>query len=137
MRIYFAGSIRGGREDAARYEEIITLLQRHGTVLTEHVGSATLSALGEDGPTDAYIYDRDMAWLREADVVVADVTVPSLGVGYELAKAEEWKKKTLCIFRPSSGRRVSAMIAGAGCFPLLPYEQISDLQNIFTHFFRP
>lgn len=37
-------------------------------------------------------------------VVVAEVTQPSLGVGYELGRAVDMKKKVLCLFRPSSGR---------------------------------
>lgn len=61
MKIYFAGSIRGGRDDKELYLEIINLLGKYGKVLTEHIGDKTLSALGEDGPTDKYIYDRDMA----------------------------------------------------------------------------
>ena len=38
-------------------------------------------------------------------VVVAEVTQPSLGVGYELGRAVDMKKKIFCLFRPSSGRR--------------------------------
>lgn len=37
-------------------------------------------------------------------VVVAEVTQPSLGVGYELGRAVDMKKKIFCLFRPSSGR---------------------------------
>jgi hypothetical protein len=37
MKIYFAGSIRGGREDAALYLEIIEYLKTFGEVLTEHI----------------------------------------------------------------------------------------------------
>jgi hypothetical protein len=48
MKIYFAGSIRGGRHDAALYYEIVQQLQKHGEVLTEHVGDTELGALGQD-----------------------------------------------------------------------------------------
>ncbi len=44
MKIYFAGSIRGGRDDAEIYSGIIELLKRYGDVLTEHVGDRTLSS---------------------------------------------------------------------------------------------
>ena len=46
-RIYFAGSIRAGREDADLYGRIIRLLQRYGTVLTEHVGDCNLEKTGK------------------------------------------------------------------------------------------
>ena len=38
-------------------------------------------------------------------VLVAEVTQPSLGVGYEIGRAIDMKKKILCLFRPQSGRR--------------------------------
>ena len=81
MKIYFAGSIRGGRDDAPLYHEIIALLTEYGDVLTEHIGDIGLTAAGEDGLPDATIYERDMGWLAEADAVIAEVTVASLGVG--------------------------------------------------------
>ena len=111
MKIYFAGSIRGGRDDKELYLEVINLLGKYGKVLTEHIGDKTLSAMGEDGLTDEYIYDRDMAWLNEADVVVAEVTTPSLDVGYEIGKMEG-KKPILCLYREQNGKRISAMIGG-------------------------
>lgn len=38
--IYFCGSIRGGREDAALYRRIIDQLKEYGDVLTEHIADA-------------------------------------------------------------------------------------------------
>lgn len=46
MRIYFAGSIRGGRDDVQLYGKIVKLLQRYGTVLTEHVADPQLESFG-------------------------------------------------------------------------------------------
>ena len=37
-------------------------------------------------------------------VLVAEVTQPSLGVGYELGRAVAMKKRILCLFRPETGR---------------------------------
>lgn len=112
MTVYFAGSIRGGREDARLYRELVTLLSGLATVLTEHVGS-DLDAAGESGLDDRGIHDRDLAWLTLADAVIAEVTVPSHGVGYEIARALALGKPVLCLHRPGSGRPLSAMIAGA------------------------
>ena len=111
MIIYFAGAIRGGRADQALYLQIIELLRGHGTVLTEHIGAATLTPSGEE-LSDAFIHDRDLDWLRSADVLVAEVTTPSLGVGYEIGRSIEWGKPVLCLYRPGEGRRLSGMIAG-------------------------
>ncbi|XP_040207662.1 2'-deoxynucleoside 5'-phosphate N-hydrolase 1-like [Rana temporaria] len=115
LSVYFCGSIRGGREDRALYERIIQELQRYGTVLTEHIARPEISEAGEDAfeKGDKFIHDRDVEWLTQADVVVAEVTQPSLGVGYELGRAVAMNKKILCLFRPSCGRVLSAMIRGA------------------------
>ncbi|XP_032155363.1 2'-deoxynucleoside 5'-phosphate N-hydrolase 1 [Sapajus apella] len=112
--LYFCGSIRGGREDRALYERIVTRLRRFGTVLTEHVAAAELDQRGEEAAgDDRLIHERDLAWLQQADAVVAEVTQPSLGVGYELGRAVALNKRILCLFRPQSGRVLSAMIRGA------------------------
>ncbi|XP_039889727.1 2'-deoxynucleoside 5'-phosphate N-hydrolase 1 isoform X2 [Simochromis diagramma] len=115
MKVYFCGSIRGGRDDVHVYRRIVHALQSYGTVLTEHVSSAELSDRGENNAAsgDQAIHNRDLDWLRQSDVVVAEVTQPSLGVGYELGRAVDMKKKIFCLFRPSSGRILSAMIRGA------------------------
>jgi nucleoside 2-deoxyribosyltransferase len=136
MKIYFAGSIRGGRDDKDLYSKIITLLSKFGAVLTEHVGDKTLSALGEDGPNNKFIHKRDMKWLKKADLVIAEVTTASLGVGYEIAKAEEWNKKILCLYRPSKRKRLSAMISGSSQLILKEYRTIKEVKNIFSNFFK-
>lgn len=136
MKIYFAGSIRGGRDDKELYADIINVLSTHGEVLTEHVGNKKLTAFGEDGPTDEYIYKRDMGWLKETDVVIAEVSTPSLGVGYELAKAEEWGKKILCLYRETEGKRLSAMVAGSGTLEIKKYKSFGDLKGIFKEYFK-
>jgi 2'-deoxynucleoside 5'-phosphate N-hydrolase len=133
-KLYFAGSIRGGRDDWSLYFEIIRQLGAFGTVLTEHVGGSGLDALGEEG-SDREIHDRDIAWLREADRLVAEVTTPSLGVGYEIGRALEWGKPILCLFRRNCGRKLSAMIAGSDRVRLREYEDAAELDEIFREFF--
>lgn len=59
MKIYFAGSIRGGRDDAALYAQIIKHISRYGTVLTEHIGNGELKATGEE-LTSEEIHDREV-----------------------------------------------------------------------------
>ena len=135
MNIYFAGSIRGGRDDHKLYFEIIELLRAYGGVLTEHVGGAELSAQGE-ADDNVKLHDRDIAWLKEADCLVAEVTVPSLGVGYEIGKATEWGKPVLCLFRPSDGRSLSAMIAGSKGVKVREYKSAAELKSVFDNFFQ-
>jgi len=134
MHIYFAGAIRGGREDKTLYLEIVRRLKDYGQVLTEHVADSELTALGELDE-DRAIHDRDLAWLKTADCLVAEVTIPSLGVGYEIGKATEWGKPVLCLFRPGGNRALSAMIAGSDCVSVSEYESAAELKRIFDAFF--
>ena len=135
MKIYFAGSIRGGRQDAALYYEIVRLLRNYGEVLTEHVGDTELGVLGQD-IGDRNIHDRDLEWLRNSDYLVAEVTNPSLGVGYEIGKASEWCKPVLCLYRPEKGRSLSAMIAGCMAVTVREYQSATELPDIFEEFLR-
>lgn len=134
-KIYFAGAIRGGRDDQALYYEIVRRLGEYGQVLTEHVGDSQLDVLGEAG-NDKMIHDRDLAWLEEAKYLVAEVTTPSLGVGYEIGKATEWGKPVLCLFRPRDGRALSAMIGGGSGIRVHEYQSTEDLKQIFDDFFN-
>jgi nucleoside 2-deoxyribosyltransferase len=129
MTIYFAGSIRGGRGDQDIYAKAIELLRRHGKVVTE-VADADVS-LGGENAADCDIHDRDLNWLRRADVVVADVTVPSLGVGYEIGRAVEWGKRIICLYRPSPERKLSAMIAGCAAVKVHEYNDVEELAPLF------
>ena len=126
-KVYFAGSIRGGRQDAALYGDMIAFLEKRGCqVLTEHVGLESLQAEGERTMTEEEIFRRDMAWLTECDLVVAECTTPSHGVGYELARARDMDK-TVHIFYDLNRGRLSAMLAGDSCFVLHPYSSRQEL----------
>ena len=135
MRIYFAGSIRGGRDDHVIYFQIIEMLRKYGEVLTDHVGNPELTGLGEIAD-DRTIHDRDLSWLKQADCLVAEVTTPSLGVGYEVGKMTEWGRPVLCLFRPAHGRALSAMIAGSQGVKIQEYESPVELREIFDAFFK-
>ncbi|MFT4759077.1 MAG: nucleoside 2-deoxyribosyltransferase [Paraglaciecola sp.] len=134
--IYFAGSIRGGRNDQALYLKIIDHLKQYGTVLTEHVGDAKLTASGETGPSDTYIYERDMEWLRSSEIIVAEVTTPSLGVGYELGIAEALGKKVVCLYRETKGKRLSAMIGGNAYYHVMKYSNLEEVKIQLASFFK-
>ena len=132
--IYFAGSIRGGRDDAPIYSALIDALGKYGRVLTEHIGGAELTASGEDA-APREIHDRDLGWIKSSDFLVAEVTTPSLGVGYEIARATEWRKPVLCLFRPNAGKSLSGMIAGCPGVTVREYTTIGEAEAIFEGYF--
>ena len=135
MKIYFAGSIRGGRDDVDLYIDLINYLKKHGEVLTEHVGNKDLLPTGEKQITDRAIHDRDLEWLEAADVMIAEVTSPSLGVGYEIAMAYQKKKKILCLYRPQDGKRLSGMIGGCPGVEVVEYQLLEEARVLIDKFF--
>lgn len=132
-KVYFAGSIRAGRDDAGLYFDIINLINTKHKVLTEHIGCKDLASMGEQGMTDEQIYERDCEWIRECDVLLAEVTQVSLGVGYEIAYAESLGKKIVCLYRESKGKRLSAMINGDKKLKVYTYSTFEEIKNLFEN----
>lgn len=130
MKIYFAGSIRGGREDQQLYFQFIKELNNYGMVLSEHVGAHSLSSMGEENLSERAIFERDLNWLTECDIVIAEVTKPSLGVGYEIAVAEKADKPIICFYRKNSASILSAMIRGNPALKIFDYENFDDARKI-------
>ena len=69
-------------------------------------------------------------------MVVADVTVPSLGVGYEIGRAIEMGKPLLCLFNTSTEFTLSAMISGSDEVVNHPYQNTDELAKILDPFFN-
>jgi nucleoside 2-deoxyribosyltransferase len=117
------------------YEKIIKSLQKYGEVLTEHVGSSTLLDNGEEDLSDEEIYNRDMKWLKKSDVVVAEVSNPSLGVGYEISKAESENKEILCLYKNKQNKNLSAMISGSPTVTVYKYDKLIEVLRYIDNFF--
>jgi nucleoside 2-deoxyribosyltransferase len=110
MNIYFACSITGGRAFESVYQEFThTLLADGHEVPTAHLAESDVMALEKVvGPRD--VYARDVAWIRACDALIAEVSVPSHGVGYEIGFALELGKPVLCLAQVNIA--VSKMITG-------------------------
>ena len=122
--------------DFINYLEIINYLKQYGEVLTEHVGDQSINILGEKDNKDNFIYNRDIEWLNSSDLIVAEVTTPSLGVGYEIGKAIEFNIKVLCLYRYSKSKKLSAMISGNKELQVISYQNIVDLKSKLNSFFN-
>ena len=130
MKIYFAGSIRGGRDDADIYLQLVDELAKYGEVLTEHVAT-----IGEEDMTDGEIFVRDLEWLSNCNAVVAEVTTPSLGVGFEVGVAQSLGIPVLCLYRPAPQRRLSAMLAGNPGVRVAEYYSVGEAVELLEEWF--
>ncbi len=110
MNIYFSCSITGGRKDQENYQAIVSALISAGHVVPTAI-LADPHILDYEVATSAVeVYQRDIDWLNECDAVVAEISTPSHGVGYEIAYALEKDKPVICGYQ--AGKRVSKMLSG-------------------------
>jgi len=110
MNIYFACSITGGRDDQHIYQAIVNaLLDDDHDVPTAIL--ATPQAMMLEGIIEPdEVYRRDVNWINGCDLLIAEVSTPSHGVGYEIGHALSLNKPVLCLYR--QGVKVSKMILG-------------------------
>ena len=110
MNIYFACSITGGREFERVYQDLTAALVMDGhEVPTAHLAASSVVSL-EAVVAPHEVYERDMTWIQAAYALIAEVSVPSHGVGYEIGFALNAGKPALCLFQ--EGRKISKMISG-------------------------
>ena len=128
LTIYFAGAISGGRGDVAHYREIAAALEGDGhRVLAGAVAAEHVGADGERLESQA-IFERDMAWIDDADVLVAEVSMPSTGVGYEVATARYRRDiPVICLYRPAYTKRCTAMVGGDRQIELIEYDDAAEM----------
>ncbi|UCE04718.1 MAG: nucleoside 2-deoxyribosyltransferase [bacterium] len=127
MKIYFSASISGGRKYLDIYKKIVAYLkQKDHEVLTEHIIVDNIFDF-ENQWSPKEIFERDIQYLNECDVVIAEVSNPSLGVGYEICYALEHQRPMLCVFQPDIF--VSRMIVGntSPCLTLFEYQDEKSL----------
>lgn len=134
--VYFCGAIRGGRTLQPLYAQIVNFLEKRGwEVLTKHV--ADPDVLARERRTSfsaADIYARDMRWLRSCDLMVAEVSVPSLGVGVEVATAQQLGKPIVCLCQADVA--LSALVEGNPHLRVLRYKDSIELMSLLEDALR-
>ncbi len=127
MNIYFSCSITGGRTDQDIYKVLVDQLAAWGhEVPTAILASPNVQDYENSSAPNA-VFKRDVKWVEDCDALIAEVSTPSHGVGYEIALALILKKPVLCCYQ--KGRKVSKMITGNDMptLRLLPYANQEEL----------
>ncbi len=130
MKIYLSGAIRGGRKMQPIYKQILNHLQDNHTILTYHVASENVQEM-ENSMNDTEIFTQDIKWLNECDVVIAEISIPSLGVGYELAYSLIQGKPVLALY-DENFLPISAMISG-NTSPYLTLNSYNGPEELLEH----
>jgi len=75
------------------------------------------------------VYERDVNWIKNCDTLIAEVSVPSHGVGYEIGFALNIGKPVLCLYQKD--RRVSKMITG-NSDPQLGIQEYTNIKEAIS-----
>ena len=128
MKIYISGSIYGGTQKIETYKILIKELEKYGEVLDKQVADENTIA-NEAFQTDEEIYTDLEEKLKIADIIFAEVSIPSLGVGYELGFADKLNKKIIAIYDQNYTEKVSTMIRGNKRIELILYKNIKEITD--------
>lgn len=133
MRIYLACTVRGDRAGTEAGRAICKRLQDLGhEVLTTHLLDDDVEAT-ESTLTEEEVYRRDLQWLSACDLVVAEASGSSFGVGFEvgyvIGRARETRQRVLLLYDLRRRHAISRMIVGncdEAC-TTIGYASLSDL----------
>jgi nucleoside 2-deoxyribosyltransferase len=132
MKIYFGFTVAGDRSSLAAARRMVHLLENLGhEVLTRHLVSDNAGESDRRlGPRE--VYERDLAWLCQADVFVAEVSGSSFGLGFEAGYVlGGTQKQVVLLYRSDTESRISLMITG-NTHPrctLVPYSDIGEAED--------
>ena len=133
MIIYCAGPIRGDITYQKSYINMIDFIESEGHTVLAEFSEKFSSALPL---TDKQTYKRDLKWIDGSKLMIAEISGPSLGVGFEIAYAIFQRKLPVLAVCNSSVQYISAMISGCDS-PLLTvrkYRDDDEMKRIITNF---
>lgn len=135
-KIYFACSIAGGRDHAHVYGDIVAYIKKAGMHIVSEMFADKVLDKDKVGMTmePIEVWERDIDWIASVDALIAEVTQPSLGVGYEIGKAEELDKPILALFCEDAGRRLSPMISGNPNVQVCRYHDVKETEKVIQKF---
>jgi hypothetical protein len=108
--------VRGDRGGLIVARALAALLERRGhTVMTSHLLSDDVEA-AESTLNEREVFTRDLNWLNAADLLIAEASGSSYGVGFEvgyvLGRAEHTGQRVILLYDASRASHVSRLIAG-------------------------
>ncbi len=136
-RVFFSCSMSGGFGRLAQEElrKIPDIIEERGMAVISRHQTREKFLDSESQLTDRAIHDRDYGWLNEADLVIAEITNPSLGVGAEIADAVNHGIPVLCVYKKEHEQQISAYIrgkAGVVCKAYSGHEELKDIIRVYS-----
>jgi nucleoside 2-deoxyribosyltransferase len=116
MRVYLGCTVRGDRTTIEAARHIAQRLHEAGhEVLTTHLLRDDVEGV-EQRLSNRDVYERDVAWLESSEVLVAEASGSSYGVGFEvgylLGRAPRTGQRAVVFYRRDRANAVSRLISG-------------------------
>jgi nucleoside 2-deoxyribosyltransferase len=133
MKIYFGFTVAGDRSSISTAQRLVELLEAMGhEVLTRHLVGSDAARL-DRAITPQAVYERDMDWLQQCDIFIAEVSGSSFGLGYEAGYVlGSSQKKVVLFYRRDAAPRISLLITGnthPNCC-LAPYSETEEIEAL-------
>jgi len=113
MKIYFTASTSGNGNLVPLYTQIINILLEYKVTLTSGPQIISSHMLEEDKKlTSKHIYERQRKRIEESDMIIAEASKPSHGVGGEIVYALSLGKPVLALVHTQFEDHISPMVAG-------------------------
>jgi len=143
VNIYLACTVRGDRGAVGAARALASALVAMGhVVLTAHLLEDNVET-AESSLTEREVFERDMRWLNDADLLIAEASGSSYGVGFEvgyvLGRSDVTDQRVLLLYDQSRRPLVSRLISGnvhPNC-TTYPYENAEDLLRFIHAFLTP
>ncbi len=126
LNIYFSGSIYGGRQKIETYKKLVEELKKYGDVLNPEVADDNVIE-NEKTISDNVVFETLKKKLNQADLIFAELTVTSLGVGYEIGYADSHNKRIIGIYDETVTSKITTMLRGNKRLKIISYKNINEI----------
>jgi hypothetical protein len=131
MKIYFGFTVAGDRSAVMAARKIVSILEEmRQEVLTRHLVEENAWE-ADRSITPKEVYLRDMKWLEQCDVFIAEVSGSSFGLGFETGYLlGATTKKVVLFYRRDVENKISLLITGnshPNC-RLVPYSDHDEVE---------
>jgi hypothetical protein len=109
MIVYCAGAIRGDSSYRESYQEIINIVKNEGHSALSEVNPEFHSAFPLN---ENQVFQRDIKWIEKSSLMIAEISGPSLGVGFEISYALYEREIPVLALYDAEVEQVSAIITG-------------------------
>ncbi len=97
MKVHFMGDPRGDKDT---YKKVIDVIEKTGnTLVTDYILHRDQESVEKETEAESELFiKKSTSWIKKADVIIFDVSLPSVSVGFDVATALNYSKPVIVIY---------------------------------------